>query len=66
MLHSPMTMNVTNTVFLYVSNQLPLRLSKVQNQKVLTQFQRLFSEWGRGYSSLFFDYKGSQYIKKSQ
>ena len=46
--------------------QLPLRLSKMQDQKSLTCRWLSFSGWGRERFSLVLDYKGGQFIRKGQ
>jgi len=42
----------------------PLALPKMQDQKLLTLCWLSFTECGREYLSLVFDYKGDQYIQK--
>jgi len=47
-----------------VTNQLQLCLHKKQDQKLVTLHWHLFLIWGREPVSLWFDYKGSQYVQR--
>jgi len=63
---SPLPIKVGNSSFMNVCNQSPLRLAKMQDQTSLMLCWRSFSWWGRECVSIFFDYKGGQYIKNRQ
>jgi len=53
-----------NTSVMTIRNLWPLRLPKMQDQKLLTLCWRSFSGWCREHLSPFFAYKGSHYIQK--
>jgi len=54
---------VAYTSFMNLCNQLPLRLPKMQDQKLLTLHWLSFPGWGRERIFLVFDSNGRQYIQ---
>jgi len=55
-----------NTLFMNVRNESPIRLSKMEVQKLLTLCSHSFSRWGREHISFLFVSNASNYIKKRQ
>jgi len=57
---------VANPPFMTVSKQLPLRLSKMQDNKSLSLHWRLYPGWGGKYVSLLIDFTGGLEIQNKQ
>ena len=55
-------MKAANSRYIDVCDHSPIRLPKMQDQKLLMLHWRSFSEWGRKNVTFFFAYKGSLYL----